>query len=560
MGGNAVPTHDTIPLQAVQTATRTVELSWQATGTEFEVCRRYVDQMEAVVVGTSAAGAWTDHQHRSVCGDTVYYQVRCGMDTGFAALMVEDMDATALPERGVVTVDSASQRIVLRWQASADTDILGYLICEGTPNIGIDSVFGRQNTSYTYQLGTSLEIHNFSLSAFDSCHRTSSLTDVCRNIVLTIDGEPCSRRLSASWNLYNNMPGGVGEYQLWVSEDDDPFVLTESSVGAMAEATVLVSESCMRVRAFVKAISSDRTLTSMSNIVEYTFSTTERPAYLYMRKISALGDDGPLMLLAQTDPSYPGETYTVYRGHGPSTMSAVGRCTPSADGTLQWLDETAHPGEEVYYYAVGVLDGCGRNEVLSNVACSILPVLTSDATEIVLDWNSYSGWEGTTSYEVMTSPLNGDDWQPIGVVSQSNSEPMQMVYDFVSLPTDGAAKYKIIAKEGDDSRYARGDTLQSVVVFNRPYTDIWVPNAFTPDESINSSFRPLSGYVSEEGYSFMIFNRSGLVVFSTNDPAVAWDGTSGGHRMPMGSYTYKITYNQNDGSRQQKIGTVLLIR
>lgn len=52
-----------------------------------------------------------------------------------------------------------------------------------------------------------------------------------------------------------------------------------------------------------------------------------------------------------------------------------------------------------------------------------------------------------------------------------------------------------------------------------------LPNVFTPNsDSFNDLFTPYPGYTSVEKIDLQIFNRWGVVVFETTDPAINWDG------------------------------------
>ena len=97
-----------------------------------------------------------------------------------------------------------------------------------------------------------------------------------------------------------------------------------------------------------------------------------------------------------------------------------------------------------------------------------------------------------------------------------------------------------------------------MAVYN-PHTDIWMPNAITPLENSNNAVCPVSVYINPDQYSFSIYNRMGLCIFSSTTPGQSWDGTYNGHHVPEGAYTYIINYLQSDGSRQQKTGTILII-
>ena len=179
-----------ISLQVHQIAGRTVQLDWDAgTGTT-DIYRRYPDESQLSLIGSTSSNTWTDRHNRSVCNDTVYYVVRRGGDEGSAAINISDNEPTAPAQWGVVTVDQALQHIKLEWIASQDTDIMGYLVLEGTPSLVIDTVYGRTNTTYIYTQDSCTQVREFRINAFDSCRKASALTDQCNNMVLHIESEP----------------------------------------------------------------------------------------------------------------------------------------------------------------------------------------------------------------------------------------------------------------------------------------------------------------------------------------------------------------------------------
>jgi gliding motility-associated-like protein len=290
---------------------------------------------------------------------------------------------------------------------------------------------------------------------------------------------------------------------------------------------------------------------SSSNRVSAQFATAERPAYFYLRKVSVSGDGEGIDIVAQTDPAFSGTDYRLYRSVGGNPASLVARLSPTADGTLSWHDAGVDPTAEPCGYQLGVMDGCGRNEMRTAMGYTILPELVSDGQGVVLRWNAYSGWSGSTQYQIVSSPLDADNWQTEGNTWDN---------EYLLVAGDAMRRYRIQAFEGFDSEHQRDDSLQSTIVFHRPYTTIWMPNAFTPTEASNNKVQPISQYINPNGYSFLIFNRQGMLVFSTTATDEAWDGRYHGEMQPNGAYTYKITYSQNDGTNQYLIGTVMLVR
>ena len=96
----------------------------------------------------------------------------------------------------------------------------------------------------------------------------------------------------------------------------------------------------------------------------------------------------------------------------------------------------------------------------------------------------------------------------------------------------------------------------------RPVTEIFVPNAFTPDnhDDLNNTFKP-SG-INFKGYKMFIYNRWGELLFTTLDVNVGWNGRvrNSDVRAKQDQYVYKILYVDHRGNEQEIIGNILLLR
>lgn len=555
-GTSARACGDTIPLQAQQIATRTVELQWNAAtpGTVTTLFRRYPGETTEYQIAVTTDNFFTDRHKRAVCDDTVYYTIRqtvAGVDNcGYAAVNVTDMDPTAVASWGLVTVDETTQTIILQWEASPDSDIMGYLVMEGTPSMVADTVFGRTNTQYTASRFSTDTVYHFRICAFDSCLLAAALTDACNNIVVKLESQPCSREVIARWNRYENMPGGVDHYELWASEDGDVFRRVATVAASETPQTVFeVSEQAMSVRAYVKAVGGQ--YVSLSNRDSVAFSTADRPAFFYLRKVSTSDDGSVVTVIAQTDPQFSGSDYTVYRSVDGGPVAVTGHCQPQSDGSLVWRDYSARPTEAVYSYCMGVVDGCGRNEMKTLTGSTLLLHIDAQGLAVHIGWNAYEGWTGTTGYELLESPIGEEQWISVGATTAQEV--------FADGQQGGGRRYKVVAAEGLNSQYQQDDTLQSAVFYHRPATQVWMPNAFTPTENSNNSFGPHFLYMDASDYEFVIFNRQGLEVFRTSDPSAQWDGRKDGRLMPAGAYVYMLSYLKGDGTVQHCKGTVTLI-
>ena len=100
---------------------------------------------------------------------------------------------------------------------------------------------------------------------------------------------------------------------------------------------------------------------------------------------------------------------------------------------------------------------------------------------------------------------------------------------------------------------------------------IYLPNSFTPDNNgINDYFCLSYKGIIKETFIFNIFNRGSDLVYSTNNiddlkcmsSANGWDGLhyKTGNKLPLGVYVFEIYFQDFEGWKHRKTGTISLIR
>ncbi len=88
---------------------------------------------------------------------------------------------------------------------------------------------------------------------------------------------------------------------------------------------------------------------------------------------------------------------------------------------------------------------------------------------------------------------------------------------------------------------------------------VYVPSSFTPDgDGLNDEFY-LSGF-GVSNLQISIYNRLGEKLFSGDGQAETWDGSFNGKLCQNGTYVWVLDYMTAGGSRQQKTGSVTLLR
>lgn len=105
-------------------------------------------------------------------------------------------------------------------------------------------------------------------------------------------------------------------------------------------------------------------------------------------------------------------------------------------------------------------------------------------------------------------------------------------------------------------------SLESITVnvdFASSLSQYPLPNAFSPNGDGHNDCFGLKYWERVPGLQFNIFNRSGMLIFSTNSPYACWDGRFKGMEQPVGTYLYAITADTPCGKETKK-GTVILLR
>ena len=100
------------------------------------------------------------------------------------------------------------------------------------------------------------------------------------------------------------------------------------------------------------------------------------------------------------------------------------------------------------------------------------------------------------------------------------------------------------------------DTL-NIIVYDGP--EIYVPNVFTPNgDGLNDLFSAFPVGMKSVQY-FSVYNRLGLLIFTSNNRFQKWDGKFKGTKQPTGTYVWVADGVDYRGQRIQRKGTVLLL-
>ena len=90
--------------------------------------------------------------------------------------------------------------------------------------------------------------------------------------------------------------------------------------------------------------------------------------------------------------------------------------------------------------------------------------------------------------------------------------------------------------------------------------DIFIPNAFTPNNDGRNDVFTISSSPGFKDMSIQVFNRWGSLVHQSKGGNSGWDGTYKGAQQPAGVYIYAISYTDALGEKKSMKGSLTLIR
>ena len=103
------------------------------------------------------------------------------------------------------------------------------------------------------------------------------------------------------------------------------------------------------------------------------------------------------------------------------------------------------------------------------------------------------------------------------------------------------------------------DSLRQDYIINGP---VYIANAFSPNgDGINDEICIIGKTIQNKEFLWVIYDRHGSLVFSSNNPAICWDGTlPNGKEVIPGVYVYRIKYRDVNGNYFERDGNITLIR
>lgn len=199
---------------------------------------------------------------------------------------------------------------------------------------------------------------------------------------------------------------------------------------------------------------------------------------------------------------------------------------------VHWVDAGDH---EVKVRFVDEEHNCETDTAILNVSVHPRPSIV-ELTDTIICFEQH----GDLSVNFPFEPNDVIYWPELGVSGGDIQIDQEGTFSFIHT-----------------TAYNCSDT-GSIVLQNNCYSDIHVPEAFTPNGDNLNDYLILFGLF--DTIDFKIYSPQGTLIFQTNDREPYWDGTFEGKDLPSGSYFWHAIITGSDGRTVDKSGNVTIIR
>lgn len=468
-----------------------------------------------------------------------------------------------IPKIDSVSVyDINTGSIIVSWFPCDSPDVAGYIIYRSVNALWqIIANVPAPATSYIDNTAAgNFHPELYRIASYDHAGNYSPMTpaNAYHNSIYVFpyqDSINCHFAIRLNWNRYINWTEGVKEYQIFVSQDFGNWQLLATVNGSTNQYYHMDVQDNTSYCYIIRAISNDYK-TSSSNKTCFFTNLPNLPSFI--NADFATVENNSIKVSFTLDTNATICRYQLWRSTDGINYSSITSFNLCGKAHFEYTDPTANP-EHNYYYKLVSFDQCNNIRLESNIASNI--VLTAQGNEEVqnlLQWNHYQAWLGNID-SVYIYRLTDNNSNLIYAQTVGNTSYLDDLTNIVmqNPTTNNKFCYYIEYIEGTSNPYGIRGHSKSNIACAYQFPRVFIANTFSPNgDELNDVFKPSTAFVDHDGFVFKIFDRWGNVVFSTQDPAIGWDGKSGGQKAPSGMYTYYLKYKSLDGGIREKVGSV----
>jgi len=503
----------------------------------------------------------------TICESTLNYRIRlknqpCDFLSNSSGGFFEDMLTPDIPIISSASIDTLSNALVLTWNQNGQEDTYGYVIYTYNSSgflFELDTVWGINNTTYSYYPDLNSGPLSYSVAAFDSCYtpaipptfQTSAKAEIHTTMVLTSALNICSDQVNLNWTPYLGFIGNT-TYEVWGKLNNGNWQLFgTTTLNSFSADVIALQDYCFVIKAKdIYGHSSWSTRKCLSIIAP------SQPDFHYLQVATVAIDKVELKHLIDAGGGVSAISFERLNDSG--VFETIGQ-VPVNSNDVSFIDTQVDVQKQSYTYRARIIDSCGRPGAVSNIGKTVLLSIQFDEINMqnYITWTNYEDFNGGIIGYNLYRGIDG----VFSGVPLASLNPSERFYtdDVSTLTFNGKVCYVVDAIEGSNSfdspQFSRSNT--SCVVYEPV---IYIPNSFVPD-GVNKIFIPVISNFDPTSYELNIYNRLGQIIFHSTNPSEGWNGLiNNTERMAeVGTYIYMLKVLDGNGIEIVKRGNVTLV-
>jgi gliding motility-associated-like protein len=496
-------------------------------------------------------------------GNWFYYMETVANCAGQARLQSDTLDNQPPSVTSILTLNVVDPKTVeIRWRRNPSPEVVGYIIYKKTNSgvIPIANILYRDTVRYIdTQASPATKIEEYQVLAVDACGNTS-LFDVNHSTILVgMTQNKCEQSILLRWNIYKNWANPIARQEIWIGVAGRiPTLFT--SVGANDSIFLFKNvKNKTKYLFYIKAVESVTNISSKSNDTSLVANVLAPVNELVLKNVTVTPKN-QVELTWRWNGGASIDSFHILRHRTDSSWEVIfkGKSSFPLDEEVYFTDTKISPSSRKYYYKIETIDECKNHRNSNSMSTLFMIAVPQTIAKNRIRWEPFTG----DSF-VVKNYQNYRIVRGLATAVGTQIDPT-MPLEYIDITTVGEPE--ICYRVAVNYRYKLADgsfedaTSYSQTTCLAQYTNVFMPNAFTPGGA-NPEFKPVFTFKENiTEYAMYILDRWGSILFETKVPTDGWDGTRNGKELPQGTYTYIVRLKQASGGLREEKGVLLLLR
>lgn len=455
-----------------------------------------------------------------------------------------DTKAPTLTQIDSVSVIPGTNTVIIGWRKNNDPDFSHFSIFNYNrvdPRLSEthyelfirDSLSGDVNTTQLL----------YEITTVDSCGNRAAFGNAQHGtIVLSAIADTCKNQINLNWIGYRGWRG-IKNYTIFKSKNNGlfmPVVTLPGNLLSYQDNDVITPNDYTY---FIRAEKDTNILvTSSSNSITTNVGRRTPNEKIKLTQVTVVNNGIEISIEKGANSNY-GDIILLKK-------NIAGIYEPQTSFGLQTQITRNDNILEINYYKVVAQNVCNfpedTTEASNNIVLSLI-----ETNNIELIWNKYFTWNnGVKEYVIYratgTNKNSAVNFTEINRATTISANDMPFINEI-------SCYYIVAIEEGGNGK------SKSNTVCNERTGEIYFPNAIRP--AGNKRFTFVGIGINLKEIKFYVYNRYGQLVFETTDLTDGWNGTNNlGENLPIDVYFFKAEIRKNNGSVENKKGTITILR